>query len=72
VPRREGILCQVQNRSWSENGYRSGWRANDSEPPWGIEPRPTHYERVQWTMVSDGWCCLTLGYSRESVAGDGR
>jgi hypothetical protein len=34
-------------------------------------PRPTHYERVQTTTVADGWCLRALGYSFQSVAGDG-
>ena len=26
-----------------------------------VTGRATHYERVPWTMVADGWCCLTVG-----------
>jgi hypothetical protein len=29
------------------------------EPPRGIEPGPTHYDRVRCTTVADGWCGLS-------------
>ena len=29
--------------------------------PWASNPRPTHYERVQCTMVADDQCRLALG-----------
>lgn len=34
--------------------------------------RPTQYERVRCTTVADGSCGLTLGYARQSGAGDGQ
>jgi hypothetical protein len=34
-------------------------------------PRPTHYERGPEDEVADGWCLRALGYSFQSVAGDG-
>jgi hypothetical protein len=26
-----------------------------------VTGRATHYERVRWTTVADGWCRLTVG-----------
>jgi hypothetical protein len=34
-------------------------------------PIPTHYERGPEDEVADGWCLRALGYSFQSVAGDG-
>jgi hypothetical protein len=40
--------------------------------PAGRNGRATRYERVRCMTVADDWCGLTLGYARQSGAGDGR
>jgi hypothetical protein len=50
----------------------TGWAKRSRSRLAESNPGPTHDERVQWTTVADGWCRLTLGYSCQSVAGDGR
>jgi hypothetical protein len=37
-----------------------------------VTGRATHYERVRWTTVADGWCRLTVGSSLQSLAGGSR
>jgi hypothetical protein len=74
--RRATVQCSTMPSTPPQCGYRCTAGLRCRLPPWSrlgeSNPRPTHYERVQYGMVADDWSRPVLEPASLFTASDGQ